>query len=443
MGRKYLNSRHIKYIMVFLLLIGISFILTWIGASNAFPEMISVIWVTTISFVLINVLIGECKSRAELVIVMISYLIRCMLVLIDVITGGWVRDIVGASDSRGFWLRANMYYDGTLSITNTTHYYAYFLNIIMHIFGTNMFLCQYVNVVCSVLTQVIVLKVLNRYAENVKREAIIAIVCFMPYNIYYSVVLLRESIITLFLTLSFYYFLRWIYDKKTIYNVISWLTALPAIIMHTGSIVIWIAYIIFMSFYDNFEEKLHVKKKSLIIIGIAIATVIITLTIPQLKRIIWTYIPIKNMRIVEYAQYLLNRYGRGGSMYLRNMSVNSVVGVVVATILRMLHFQFSPMPWDWRGLEDIITAILDSSVHLLILVLGLYSLKKCQWKKSDRLIVILMFFIIVIMQGFFAWPTANAGTAIRHRDKFLGIEVIGLIFIIKSFKSGKKEKKSE
>ena len=104
-------------------------------------------------------------------------------------------------------------------------------------------------------------------------------------------------------------------------------------------------------------------------------------------------------------------YTRGGSAYLVNLKVNSFFDVILYSPIKFLYFLFSPMPWNWRGISDISTFIMDSIVYLYLLVIVLKN-KKNNIVKSFGLCFLVLAFV-------FGLGTYTAGAAARHRYNVL------------------------
>lgn len=132
----------------------------------------------------------------------------------------------------------------------------------------------------------------------------------------------------------------------------------------------------------------------------------------------------------------------GGSAYVVGGEVNSLMDLVKNSPIRMFYFITSPLPWAWRGLNDIIAFLFSALFYLVSYIYAIRSFKlKINNKKYNFIKAI---FIICILGAFvFAWGTSNAGTAMRHRDKFIVNYVVMLALALESMKLSKiKNKKS-
>ena len=97
----------------------------------------------------------------------------------------------------------------------------------------------------------------------------------------------------------------------------------------------------------------------------------------------------------------------------------------------MFFFMFSPLPWQWRGIPDIIAFVFSSLFYMYIIfstLQKLYQICKSQTKSNNiHLIVLIALSIIAIFSSFvFGWGCNNTGTATRHRDKMMCIYAVML-----------------
>ena len=121
------------------------------------------------------------------------------------------------------------------------------------------------------------------------------------------------------------------------------------------------------------------------------------------------------------------RTGRGGSGYKAGLSIsNPILDFIVNTPIRVAYFGLSPMPWNWRGIGDIL-AFGFSSLYYLIGFYYVYKAYKHKKEKDNKWNLMMACFIIILL-GYvvFSWGVSNAGTAMRHRDKFLPIYIVML-----------------
>jgi len=122
-------------------------------------------------------------------------------------------------------------------------------------------------------------------------------------------------------------------------------------------------------------------------------------------------------------RYFTENRARGGSAYLINMQATNIVQWLIFTPIRMLYFKFSPLPWYWRGFSDISAFFMNS---VLIIATYITVFKSIKIKNETRNLLLVMLVLLLTIALMFAWGVSNAGTAIRHREKFISIFIITL-----------------
>ena len=146
------------------------------------------------------------------------------------------------------------------------------------------------------------------------------------------------------------------------------------------------------------------------------------------------------MEGVESAEDVLAKsanYSTGGAAYdVSLVDDNSILGLIVNSPIRMFYFLASPLPWDWRGLNDMIAFIGNALLYTVSLYYGFKSIKNKNFENKNIIIVLL---IIALASAFlYSWGVSNAGTALRHRDKFI---VNFILILIVSFDASRKSRR--
>ena len=115
-----------------------------------------------------------------------------------------------------------------------------------------------------------------------------------------------------------------------------------------------------------------------------------------------------------------------GSAYLTSISTTSLAQIGAYLPLFMFYFLYSPTPNMIRGMLDIVTLALNSSIYLYITFVGLITYKNVKSKLSqkEKKIVKSLLIGVVFTIAVFSVGTRNAGTAMRHRDKILPFLIV-------------------
>ncbi|MCU9612329.1 glycosyltransferase family 39 protein [Caldibacillus lycopersici] len=314
--------------------------------------------------------------------------------------------------------------------------YGAVLGYIYGFFYPNPLWGQYINVLASVLTIIVFYKILCKLTIDQKYKTIgILVVCFMPNYIIMSAILLRESFITLLLALTIYCLLEWFYKYHWKYIIYAISLVLGATYLHSGTFAYAIAIFIVLAFANNKKRKFQFKQSSIFITGFSI--IFITFLYSSYGDTLFGYLGgIESVKDVVAKSEV---YATGGSAYnVYLVDDSSSLGFIINSPIRIFYFLASPLPWDWRGMSDIIAFFGSGFFYLLAIVYGFRALSLKNNKNKELIIVFLIF---IICSGLiYSWGVSNAGTALRHRDKFLASFTLLLIISLDSIKQFKKQK---
>ena len=122
-----------------------------------------------------------------------------------------------------------------------------------------------------------------------------------------------------------------------------------------------------------------------------------------------------------------------GSGYLQSVTTTSLGQIIAYLPLFMFYFLYSPTPDMFRGLLDIISFILNSSIYLYFTFYGFYLYRKIKKRLTltEKKIVKYLFISAIFTVAVFSVGTRNAGTAMRHRDKIVPLLIV-IFAIIKN-----------
>lgn len=364
------------------------------------------------------------EKRYRLPIV-ITFLIRCFFMFFDILGRNYAMLPMSGNDTEGFY-NAGLLYGSGYNIIKGNLYgelYSKFLGIVFRITGDQRIFAQYINVVLSVLTILILIKILIKLGIH---ETIISkstwIICFMPMNIIISSILLRESILMFWLTIGIYNYINYTYTNSGMSLFLSFLSIIISSMFHSGIIVILISLII----YD------FIKKTSNINI---FKNIFIISTIVSLLLIFKNKIFDKFFHQINIIQNNDTYTTIAGSRYLENIYINSIELVVKYGWVKMIYFLFSPTPGYWRNIVDIFTFFSDSIIYLYLSIKIVTIINKPKLGKET--IYYSLFFGLLMLIFIFGLGTSAAGTAIRHRNKLIIIFLI-LYSISEDIKLNKK-----
>lgn len=415
-------------VAVITLILELSFLALWTAMGWGMSNLISIILIGIFSisfFALVNNQTHYKNVSAPLIL---GYLFRVALVFFDIY-------------GRSIYILPNSGADSEMFYNNGLAYAAgrkaregFFIEVIGTFFkycGESRLFCQFLLMLCSVAALLYAAKTLDLLdVEERQKKTAMWVVSLLPNFAILSSILLRESLVTMFITISLYFFVLWAKKKNEGYFIIAIALTLLGMRFHSGSIAVPVGYMFARLLYDNQQNKLRLTTKNLVMTGILLLASV----------------------------YLLNRYGdkfmgkfqnaeeiddiaavghSGGSNYARYVgNSNNPLNMIIYTIPRMVFFLFSPMPWMIRGISDII-AFLFSSCFYLITLLFIFRFLQSREKKNRELVILI--FIVALCAAFvFGWGTSNGGTACRHRDKMVVVWGVLLGLTITELKERKK-----
>lgn len=420
---------HIRYNMhiVFdstclMALLLLCFFCTFLGISDRNPEIISIL-ILGIGSLYITLYFGrKCKSDLLFWILMAGYGIRLACLLLDLHGRDFITILHSGADTEGFYKVASRYYQGDYDRFYT--YYPYVLRWFFEIFGQNRFIVQYINVLCWFLTTVLVIKTCDLFEVPEKKRVIVyVIMAFWANYIFLSSILLRESIMIFLDTYSFYFFVRWMLLGKKTDLGLAFLLVIPPTILHTASIVLWVAYLFMMAVWDRKRQKIIINfrkcVKSLMLLLLGGIFVYYT----GMDDFLLSYIR-------DFSLYAITHRGfeESGSQYLMDMDCQYWSQFLPFTIIRMFYFVFSPLPQDMRGMGDFMAFLCDSLPFFFITIRICWNM----WKKNVKGYVAAGLLCCVLFVMIFAWGTAATGTALRHRTLMIGTWTMAYIFSVET-----------
>ena len=297
--------------------------------------------------------------------------------------------------------------------------YARLIGFVYSFFGVQRPIAQFVNLLLGMSMITLVLRTTDYLVMGTEAKRSAAkLLCFLPNFAIMNVVLLRETPIAFLLTVSVALCLRWCVNGNWTWFACSVLTVMFAATMHSGALAVALGEAVFAVLYDRDAETLTFEPGT-----VARALVVGVITIALFSyfgdsirgKLNTTEVGV----VVERTETVY-----GGSGYTVGIHTdNSTLDFVVNTPLRMLYFVASPMPWRWRGLTDVIAFFFSALFYIVTYWLALDVLR--QSKKPRHYGPIVFLLLLALSSAFmFGWGVENAGTALRHREKFTAIYVL-------------------
>ena len=375
--------------------------------------------------------IHRLKLSSELKSIMIlSYFVKVFLLFSDLYLEGIINVFGSGSDTEDFYRRiVNM----ATSITYThPHAFVRMYGRLFRITGISRLLAQYTNLLFSMISEVVVAKTMLLLNVDFRRmKQGLFLYSFLPINLCMSVILLRESVVSMFITLGVYFFLRWITKNKGILDlVLSFASILLGSLFHSGSIAVAAGEICVLMLYDRKRQMFSFKTSNILFAAFFIFI------------FVFLYNNYSNLLFAKFADIDSIEDIAGGRVHGKS-SYAAYVGdsrtpfrMLIFTIPRIICFLFTPFPWDFRGMKDVIAFLFSSLFYFIVSVKTIKSIfyMKKQYRRNLLLILLILAFATTFV---FGWGTSNSGTALRHREKILSVFI--LMLSLTESKANKKE----
>ena len=254
--------------------------------------------------------------------------------------------------------------------------------------------------------------------ENRRRKYAMYVLCLLPNFGIVSSIFLRESLVTMFISISLVCFVRWLNGRSDLWFLLAFVFSFAAARFHSGSVAVAVSYIVVRLLYNKKRGVFRLTWQS-IVPAIFFMLVFVFLFNNYSDTLFG------KMTGVDSLEDIANTSTVAGSSYAAYVGNSSTpLNMLLYTPLRLVFFLFAPFPWQWRGLSDIIAFCFSSMFYLLVLVRAVSYLKKREQKNRQAVIALL---IVALATAFvFAWGVVATGTAIRHRDKMVVLYAIML-----------------
>lgn len=446
------STEQIWISILFQVIVSISFswILTSIGFSKDNPWIMGIIWIIFVTTWTIEGITAVSNDIFELFILLLSYICKVYMILRLTLSTSPVTPTL-SGDAIGFWRVATQYYYGDFNTVYTG--YPYILNTLFHIFGINYICCLIANVFMMTLSTLIVCDIMNKIGvTGSTRRITLVMSAMLPYTFIIATSIWRESIYVLCFTISLSFYVDYAITGNYRRLILASASVLPAIALHGG----YFPIIVVCFTIGRRRREGGFLKGDIFPPLICILLTILFLSIST-RTVGSRYVTNGLTNPEDFLDRLAGREGgsTANSAYLVGLRADTWRKAIIYTPIRVLYYLASPMPMDWRGIIDIVTFLFDSTFHLVLLMLSQYCFSLINRTKAiegynykfttDDLYIDLLRTTLactLLCAVVFAVGTSAAGTAIRHRDAMVTIEVVGIMSAIQIIRSNKHDETS-
>lgn len=365
--------------------------------------ILSIIVLIVLSAILINSKVKENNIKKMLFLMVFFQII--IVVIDNYIT---MFPLMGF-DPRAFENLAWFSYENGINIGRGEYNY-FVLNPIYNLIGVRAAtVFGVVNIFANILTNLNLYTILKKLKlERKILKFLILISALSPISLIFRSGVLREAIIIMFISYSLKSFIEYILVNNKFELIKSFIYVVLGSIFHGGVIFIGAGYAISLVMGKKNQKQYQILFFILFII------VFILFKDKLLESVGGGNID-EMVRLAD----VYNSLNDAGSGYLKSISTDTLGKILIYSPLLIFYFLYSPTPEMLRGVLDIATFLLNSSIFILLTIGSIkkyQNIKKYLNVKEKRIIKSLL--VSFIFTTFvFSVGTRNAGTAMRHRDK--------------------------
>lgn len=304
--------------------------------------------------------------------------------------------------------------------------YSYYVGRVYKMIGVQKVTIQFLHIFLAICSILLIYKILLMFNVDTKiRRRAIAFACFLPNIMMITTFFLQESVISFMIILSLYCYTKWWFGNKFVYLILSFVPSLLASVLHTGAIAVAVGIFSLVFVVSGKDHALKISPLRVLSI-----VVLIFVGILILSQFGDTFTgKLRGGLSAESIVYERDVRESGGSGYSAGISgLPPTLDLIVNTPIRMIYFVFSPLPWAWRGLADIIAFFGSTLFYICTTYFSIKAIKRKPSRilKQDNISSYFLVLVVIILIAaiMFGWGVANAGSALRHREKFTYLFII-------------------
>lgn len=297
-----------------------------------------------------------------------------------------------------------------------------FVTCIYHFFGQNINQVYFFILPCAGVLFRYVYKIMYEITDNYKKSVIIAYLSLLwPVNFIFSLSLLREVPIEMFICISIFHFIKYLKTNSMKQFIISLCLLFVPILMHSGLICLLLVYL-----YVFLQNKLK-KQVNYIdwkILFFSFALVLLLALTP-----IWDFVSRRfyGINSIEDILFILKWHNDtlvANTAYVKWLPTTRT-GLILHIPYRMILFVFTPFLWQTYDFGTFLAFLFDGvwRIFIMYFVIKIFVETK-KYKPFDQKIIKMFAMLLVGFYLIFGMGTNNYGTSMRHRMKLFPLELI-------------------
>lgn len=385
-----------------------------------------------IGFVILGLfllLVLTFRIRAEyLTIFIVGYFLRLLFFIADLTSLFPVFGSGADSEQFNFIAIQNVNYGSDIHLTN----YSDFLTFLYSFTDCSRPLAQMINLYFGMGVLWIAAKTVDYLRLPLSRcKTALWIIAILPSLGGFSAILLREAWIEFFVAFSIYQFVKWYVEGYFYYQITSIISACLGAYMHDGVVGLIGGYLIIFLIYSPIEKRIILTPTKILIVGLIFTGILFFSSsfLNDKSQVLFD----EDSTSEDTFLKLTNYEDDGNSSYLTWLpqTDNPVIALLFFP-LKLIYLLFSPLPTEWGRFVDIEAFLIDSLFYLVMAWVII------RYKAYTKYRILKRSLILSVLSALFlySYGTYNAGTALRHRAKF--VEPISIIFALSTRKTSKE-----
>ncbi|WP_424505127.1 hypothetical protein, partial [Psychrilyobacter sp.] len=379
--------KRIKYIVLFeLLFIGLLNLMFGFEKTNPIYDVI---------FILFNTLLylfysyKRSKNKVVLFLLFIGLVFRLLIMYYDI-----NYSLGGTTEPLDFYLGAENFYLNNVpsfrgsNFSGTTLY----MGILLKFIGNSRLLLAYVGVISFMMSVNLMIDLMLKYIQNKKKiYLILAWVIISPITLMNTSFTVKEPHIILLVTLSFSYFIKW-FNKNSLKNLImALLVSTLSMIFHSGMFTLVLGYLIIYFIWDYRKKVFKISLKSFLKTMMSLSIFILPVVYFFKNSL---FLKFKNIKSITDISKLSSISGKVDGASYNIPGGDTFLEMILYSPIRVIYFTFSPVPWLWRGLVDIIAFFICTFPYILIIIYDFKIMKNRKRIKNKNIIILLHILLI-------------------------------------------------
>lgn len=397
---------------------------------NALTDMtmVSVIMLVVNSLLTVWAIGHSLKSvsnKKVYIMMLLSFALKIFLLVWDIYGRGIFVLPNSEGDAVAYAQIASSFAFGARANLVDFQFFPFYPGQLYKLIGIQPITIQFINIYLSMCSCAMVCKTLYLMGVHPKRiETAMVFACFLPNLMLMSSIYLQEALIAFALATSLYYFTKWWVGRNGINFALSIIFSILGAFLHIGSMVCAIVFFVMFFVVDKHTRKLQLSISRSMLLACALISIMAFLT---------TFGDVFLGKLggeitAESVLYAADVREFGGAVY--DIGITGLPGwldIIVNTPIRTFYFICSPLPWDWKGLSSLI-AFFGSAIFYIYTVVKMYRAIRASSKIRSRVpllnYLIILMVLLIVACIMFGWGVSNAGSVLRHREKFAYICVV-------------------